>query len=609
MRRKSTVMFLVCLGVFSALSLLPGRRLAAGSRLGRVTGVMGQVVSINVGRVHGITQGLRGLVFKFDKDRNTVDVAVVQVIGVSDETCLGRIVELKDSVAVGQYVDIEGTLPPRQLEKFNLMRQLEEDARNYFAVYRYTEPEGANCLAICRQILSRDPENRLARQLIGQMEQNYFQWAAQERNNGNFGNALIYYTRIFRLDPENATIYPKIWELLGLIDVEAQVPLDQILKGRPPDYYYASAEQYYRSGQFEKSNKFFRFLMDNYMAEDLAARDGTARNDRMLALMAELRKKQAARAEQEALAEQKQQAEKLERRKKLELARYYRTVGEDLFNKRDYVGALVYYLKLLENVPDDSLTLSRREFISRADMLVIPAGEFSRGSNTRELGEVMGDFGFNGRLYRELPKRWVYVDSFYIDRCEVTNGQYKRFVESTGRSCPLGWKDGKYPEGEDYFPVVYVSWLDARDYARWIGKRLPTEEEWEKSARGEDGYQWPWGDQFQASRCNVRESGKKATLPVGSLLSGASKYGVLDLAGNVWEWVNADLRPYPGYDNELFYFPSSVRKVIRGGSFREPGDQARGSFRGDGAVDQIYNNVGFRCVRDLRGGQETLGGL
>ncbi|HLA39122.1 MAG TPA: SUMF1/EgtB/PvdO family nonheme iron enzyme, partial [Candidatus Glassbacteria bacterium] len=157
----------------------------------------------------------------------------------------------------------------------------------------------------------------------------------------------------------------------------------------------------------------------------------------------------------------------------------------------------------------------------------------------------------------------------------------------------------------DDFPVTYVSWLDAVAYSRWIGKRLPTEMEWEKAARGPNGFQWPWGDRFYKHRCNVKETGKGRTMPVGSFLTGANDYGVLDLAGNVWEWVADDMRPYSGASEASYYFPQGYRKVMRGGSFKTNGDFARGAFRGDGGVTQIYSDVGFRCARGAAAGQVT----
>ncbi len=561
--------------LLAALTLALPAVLSAGSRLGKVTGVIDQVIAIDLGQVHGVRQGMRGTVFRFDQERRTIQVATIQVIGVQEQSSLARITALSDSLAVGQLVDIEGAQGPRTLEKVNVLAEMEEAARNYFAAYHYTEPDSANCLAECRRIMARDPENRLAAELIRQMLANYYDWAERERLEGRFAHALVYYSRILRLDQGQERAYDNLFDVLDLVDAESRIPLEAIPRGRPPDFYYAVAEQYHRHGQFDKSSRYFQFLLDYEVPEDPVAREGIARNGRMLELIAELRTRQSARTEAAAREEQRRRQEDEERRARLERARYFKTVADDLFRKEDFTGALIYYLRLLEVIPDDSLALARREAIAKAGMVLIPTGEYSRGSSTRELSEVMVTFGVDNALYRELPKNWVYLDSFYIDRTEVTNRQYRHFVESTGHSPPLHWVNGRYPEGEDYFPVVYVSWLDACAFARWIGRRLPTEEEWEKAARGPDGFQWPWGDQFYAHRGNMRESGKGGPLPVGSFLSGANEYGLLDLAGNVWEWVDAELRPYPGYVGERYYFPEGIRKVMRGGAFNESGEKAR----------------------------------
>ncbi|MBN2289211.1 MAG: formylglycine-generating enzyme family protein [Candidatus Glassbacteria bacterium] len=610
-KTKAWRIIILLLTAFAAAGwlLLPG--LQAGSRLGKVTGVMGEVIAINLGSIHGVRQGLRGMVFEFDEDRNTLNVADMQVIAVSEESCLARVVQARDSLKVGQFVDIEGTLPPRTFERVDVVREMEENARNYFAAYQYTEPDSANCLAECNRILARDPENRLVPALKSAMVRSYYQWANRERNSGRFAYALIYYFRVLKIDPEQQNATENIWDCLDLIDTEAQVGLGVIRKGSPPDYYYALAEQYYRNGQFDKSKKYFQFLLDNVVQpDDMAAKEGLRKNDRMLKLVADLSRQRREQIRKSQEEEQKKKEKEVEKRRREDLARYYRVVADDLFRKKDLEGALVYYLKLLELFPDDSLSLARQDFISKANMVLIPAGEFSFGSNSRELGETMLEFRENRLLYREIPKRWVFLDSFYIDRYEVVNRQYKRFLESTGNSPPISWKDGSYPEGEDDYPVVYVSWDNATKYARWIGKRLPTEQEWEKAARGSSGFRWPWGDRFLPNYCNTREAGYGTMMPVGSFLGGANEFGVMDLAGNVWEWVNADLKPYPGYTEDSFYFTSAGgRKVMRGGSFMETGDYARGAFRGDGAFDMIYNNVGFRCARDVVVRQESLGGL
>ena len=598
---------LIILMFFSAiLSILP---LNAGSRLGKVNGVMEEIIAVNLGSIHGIRQGQRGKVFMFNEDLKEVDVAFIQVIGVSEESCLARITELKDSLQIGQFVDIEGARPPQRLEKVDILAEMEENARNYFAANQYTEPDSANCLSTCNRILMQDPENRLAIELKNTMKRNYYQWAENERLNGSFTYAIIYYSRILRIDPDEQTAYQSIWDMLTLMDAEAQIELDDIQMGNPPDYYYAVAEQYYINGQYDKSKKYFEFILDRIVENDPAALEGIRKCDKMLALIVKLAEEKNRLARENQLEEQRHEAHLEEERRKVESSRYYRVVAEDLFNKKQYEQSLVYYLKILDLFPADSISLARRKFISRTNMVVIPSGVFSFGSNSSELNDVMIKFGANYNLYRELPKRWAYQDSFYIDRYEVTNRQYKSFIESTGHGPPLNWVNGNYNEDEADFPVVYVSWYDAQAYAHWVGKRLPNENEWEKAARSEEGYQWPWGEQFYEHRANTGEAMIGQPMPVGSYLGGANMQGVLDLAGNVWEWVDANLEPYPGYGEEMHYFPKGIHKVIRGGSYKETGEKARGAYRGAGKMDRLYIDVGFRCAADLHPQRENPGGL
>jgi formylglycine-generating enzyme required for sulfatase activity len=604
-KRDRTVRFLL-IAVLAMMLFTPDDTARAGSRLGKVTGVMGQVVAINLGSLHGVRQTLRGRVFMFDEEKKTISVAEIQVIGVESESCLARITELlSDSVRIGQFVDIEGTVSPRTLQRVDVVAELEEAARNYFAVRQYTEPDSANCLSICNELLRRNPNNRLALELKRQMVRNYYTWAERETNNGYFTYAMIYYGRIRKIDPAQEVIYPLMWDLMDLIAVESEVELSDITPGRPPDYYYAIGQQYYQNGQFDKAIRYYQWIQDHYSHSDLAAGQGIESCNLMKILLADMQKIRLSRVAIEAELQRQVEQEQQQRRKKLEQARYFITVAEEKFSKQDWTGSLVYYLKLLDIFPEDSIANGRREFISEVGMVLIPAGEFSRGSSEREIGEVRFDFSGNGSLNRELPKNWVYLDSCYLDRFEVTNRQYKDFIASTGHSPPLMWQNSNYPAGKGDHPVVYVSWLDATTYASWIGKRLPTELEWEKAARGANGYQWPWGDQFHPHRTNVRESGKGGTMPVGSYLNGANEYGVLDLAGNVWEWVQDRLVPYEEYDGELFFFPKGYYKCIRGGSFKTTGDYARGAFRGAGVVDRIYSDVGFRCARDVVVKQEA----
>jgi iron(II)-dependent oxidoreductase len=185
----------------------------------------------------------------------------------------------------------------------------------------------------------------------------------------------------------------------------------------------------------------------------------------------------------------------------------------------------------------------------------------------------------------------------------VTNVEYKRFVDATGYRVPDHWQNGQIPRGKENHPVVYVSWDEAAAYAQWAGKRLPAEAEWEKAARGTDGRKYPWGNQFDAARCNTSESKVRDTTPVGEYSpQGDSPYGVSDMAGNVSEWA-ADW-----YD-ENYYAQSPTRnpqgppsgqyKVLRGGAWYSDKDFARVSFRDNVLPTFREGYVGFRCVKSV----------
>ncbi len=223
------------------------------------------------------------------------------------------------------------------------------------------------------------------------------------------------------------------------------------------------------------------------------------------------------------------------------------------------------------------------------DMVLIPAGPFIMGSDEES---------------DERPPHRVYLDAFYIDRYPVTNAEYAKFVRDTGHPPPPHWEPygGTYPPGKGNHPVAYVCWFDARDYATWAGKRLPTEAEWEKAARGTDGRRYPWGDRFDSDYCNTDESEYWDTTPVDAFSPfGDSPYGVADMAGNVWEWV-ADW-----YDRD-YYQRSPARnprgpetgrtKVLRGGAWDFGARQARCSARNHEYPGPRHGLIGFRCAAD-----------
>lgn len=250
-------------------------------------------------------------------------------------------------------------------------------------------------------------------------------------------------------------------------------------------------------------------------------------------------------------------------------------------------------------------TTQRRteETITEQKMIRIPAGSFIMGNNGRPAAEGPGNLD-------ETPAHEARTGEYLIDQFEVTNAHYRRFVEDTGHPPPVHWRHGVYPEGKADHPVVYVSWYDARDFCRWAGKRLPTEAEWEKAARGTKGRHFPWGDQFDPKRANTPQGWlvrgltpeEGDTMPVGSFENGRSPYGLYDMAGNVYEWVADWYQPYPGnrYPN-MFY--GERNKVLRGGSWYDCLSYGCGlsapAYNRSRFTPEIKNSgFGFRCAKD-----------
>lgn len=207
-----------------------------------------------------------------------------------------------------------------------------------------------------------------------------------------------------------------------------------------------------------------------------------------------------------------------------------------------------------------------------AVMVYVPAGEFLMGSTDEDIGAVLDECSDCERSWfsDEQPQHTVYLDAFWIDRTEVTNAQYRKCVEAEACKESGCWDESDVNAPDQ--PVVCVVWDDAQDYAAWVGGRLPTEAEWEKAARGTDGRLYPWGNSPpDCHKANYVGCAGKA-LPVGSHPEGASPYGVLDMAGNVFEWVadlyDADYYSWTPFRNPQGPPPSSCSfRVLRGGSF------------------------------------------
>jgi formylglycine-generating enzyme required for sulfatase activity len=222
-----------------------------------------------------------------------------------------------------------------------------------------------------------------------------------------------------------------------------------------------------------------------------------------------------------------------------------------------------------------------------AEMMVeIPAGEFTMGND--------------GGDDDEKPAHTVTLEAFEIDMFEVTNADFARFVEETGyqteaeKAGELGWR--AYAEGKDNYPVVKVTWNDADAYCQWAGKHLPTEVEWEKAARGEEGFIYPWGNEWDPAKVNAKESGFRGTVAVGSFAEGASPYGVFDMAGNVWEWMADWYQPYPDSTYQSEYFGEKF-KVTRGGGWFQEANLVTASNRSATDPSAANDDLGFRCAR------------
>ncbi len=232
------------------------------------------------------------------------------------------------------------------------------------------------------------------------------------------------------------------------------------------------------------------------------------------------------------------------------------------------------------------------------EMVLIPAGEFLMGS-VSGLDQATQP--------NEYPQHQLYLPDYYMAKTPVTRFQYASFVQATGYRLPSRRENVPPAAGKQDHPVVYVSWVDAVAYCHWFSQstgriyRLPTEAEWEKAARGTDGRFYPWGNLWDSHRCNTPESGLNQTTPVEAYPDGASPYGVLDMAGNVWEWCATQWgKPYP-YDTgedewRPDYLTANARRALRSGSFYDYRSYARSASRWGEPHESRSKEIGFRLV-------------
>ncbi len=253
---------------------------------------------------------------------------------------------------------------------------------------------------------------------------------------------------------------------------------------------------------------------------------------------------------------------------------------------------------------------------AKDEMVLVPAGEFVMGSD-KKVDRV---------AYRsELPQRRVYLDAFEIGKYEVTALEYLKFVLATGRPPQLDWRydGGNFQDAMAHHPIMHVSWYDADAFCRWAGKRLPTEAEWEKAARGEDGRINPWGNQPAGlSRVNFGRTGLSGPvrdrperlllyppiISVDKYENGVSPYGAYQMLGNVSEWV-ADWYDKDYYASAPGRNPqgpeTGTQKAFRGGGWMDSTTTMRAAMRNGTDPNTKINWMGFRCAKDAADGAGT----
>lgn len=229
-------------------------------------------------------------------------------------------------------------------------------------------------------------------------------------------------------------------------------------------------------------------------------------------------------------------------------------------------------------------------------MVLVPAGEFMMGAHQ--------DYEIAGK--DEQTTHTVYLNAFYIDQYEVTTARYAKFIQETKRPAPKYWSEEVLQQHERK-PVVGVDWNDAAAYCAWGEKRLPTEAEWEKAARGTDQRLYPWGNEEPSRQWanfdHCCDKGYEALAEAGSFEQGKSPYGVYDMAGNVWEWV-ADRYDEGSYGKSQERNPtgrsSSEKRIVHGGAWDSAPAYVRSSYRLRLSPTFRLDNIGFRCAQDAK---------
>ncbi|NOX75651.1 MAG: formylglycine-generating enzyme family protein [Gammaproteobacteria bacterium] len=286
-----------------------------------------------------------------------------------------------------------------------------------------------------------------------------------------------------------------------------------------------------------------------------------------------------------------------------DMADHVRAAGEDITRHQKHESqklvAKTYALKELEAL------LSPEQWEELSSVVTIPAGMFLMGTDSPRADNY------------NRPQHEVSLAAYLIDKYPVTQAEYARFIVATKHRPPLDWDDGAIPDGQALYPVTMVTWYDARDYCGWAGKRMPSEAEWEKAARGTDGRRWPWGNTMDVNKLNTYYH-VGASNVVTTYTDGVSPYGVFDMAGNVSEWTASDFKPYDGSPAPAATFRAKkleaksaddrnmkVAEIVEtGGTYKT---RRGGSWKSDPFSTSTYHRnfsmpyyasdfFGFRCV-------------
>lgn len=278
---------------------------------------------------------------------------------------------------------------------------------------------------------------------------------------------------------------------------------------------------------------------------------------------------------------------------------------------------LVFLLCYRTSAVPAEITPSAEKALFTIEWVTIPAGEFLMGSTPEEASAAYTQAKLRSSLLEkrtfnaEVPQHKVYLSEYQISRYEITNAQYRAFVEATNRPPPRGqqgeeiWKDENFNAGTQ--PVVGVTWFDAQAYAEWIGGSLPTEAQWERAARGTEGRTYPWGNDPPKARHHANFARRhNYPTPVGQFPNGSSPDGIADLAGNVWEWCLDEYNStfYQQNKKRVQRNPLNLRfrdvlraRVIRGGAWDVGSTFLRSALRSPFYPLDSTRTIGFRVVR------------